>query len=92
MLLPILISIELQSTKLNPRKILNSPNNRAAILANFSNDVGDGNDNVKKGKTTTTYNNTIIKLVNQQLCTRINHAFFYWHFFDVIARLQRENA
>lgn len=67
-----LTAIELQITKLNPRKILKSPNNRAA---NFSNDDEDGNENVKKGKNNKN-NNSTIKLAKQP-CTRVHHAFLY---------------
>ena len=54
-----------------------APSVLSCTLGSLSNDDGDGNDNGKKA------------IAKQQLCTCIT---LFAHFFDVVARLQRERA
>ena len=51
------------------------------VLGSFSNDDGDGNQDVKK----------VIGLLRKTTTLHVYHAFFV-HFFTVLARLRRENA
>ena len=50
-------------------------------VGSFSNDDGDGNENVKKA----------IGLLSRTTSLQVDHTFFV-HFFAVTARLRRENA
>ena len=53
----------------------------AETLGSFSNDDGDGNQDVKKA----------IGLLRKTTTLHVYHAFFV-HFFTVLARLRRKNA
>ena len=54
---------------------------REMSVGSFSNDDGDGNENVKKA----------IGLLSKTTSLHVDHTFFV-HFFAVTARLRRENA
>ena len=54
---------------------------REMSVGSFSNNDGDGNENVKK----------VIGLLSKTTSLHVHHTFFV-HFFAVTARLRRENA